>query len=209
MQQRRLFSTAGMEFTYYEGLPVPSPEINFGGDICLHTRVYTYKTDVMVVSGATISVMFTIHRMAKDVWPYLKDFNLWQNAYGYYYTGIVGDLEGKTFRISSRPNDLEAFYPFEYQVTRVIPEQLISIFQPAPEDGGTDGISPGIHIFMLNEYDSKTIVTVLMEHATRAIGATEEEAVAPWLKEMPEIQRMWRDVFIPTLKKLAYEGCIL
>jgi hypothetical protein len=203
--QHRSPSTAGTDFTYYEGPPIPAPEVNFNGDICLHTRLYTYKTDGRIVSGWTMSVMFTIDRLARDVWPCLKDFNAWQNAYGHYYTGVVGDLEGKTFRIGSKPNDTASPYPNLYEVPKVIPEQLIVVNQPS-EVGVNCGVRPGFHVFVLNECAEKTIVTVLMDHCSASQGKTEEEALKLWQQEAPEYQRKWRDVFIPTIKKLVYEG---
>jgi hypothetical protein len=39
--------------------------------------------------GWYIDVMFTIERPPKDVWPYFKDFNPWQNANGYYWSAVV------------------------------------------------------------------------------------------------------------------------
>src|SRR5688572_6851454 len=90
-QRHHLLSPAGTPLTYHDKPPVPAPDVNFNGDICLHTRLYTYKTDTGVVAGWTMSVMFTVERPAREVWPYVKDFNLWQNAYGHYYMGVDGE----------------------------------------------------------------------------------------------------------------------
>jgi hypothetical protein len=182
---------------YYEG---PAEIL---GDVRLHQRYFTYKTDAGWVAGKTFNVMFTIERPAKDVWPRLKDFNPWQNSYGHYYSGVVGDLEGKQFCISDKPNEPG---PYQYEVVRVIPEQLIVVLQPLQEGGSTDAISPDCHVVMLSEHDGKTIVTFLMEHASRNKDMTEEEALDPWRKMAPESQRKWRDIFIPTLKRLIYQG---
>jgi hypothetical protein len=185
------------------------------GDVQLQQRYFTYKTDAGIVAGCDMSVMFTIDRPARDVWPYLKDFNCWQNSYGYYYSGVVGDLYSsaacdlgkETYRISiHKPNEAPEQYPYEYQVLRVIPERLIVAFQPVPGDGSTGGVSPGFHVFMLNEQDGRTVVTVLMEHAARTQDSTEEQALAPLRAETPEAMRFWRDVFIPNLKQLIYEA---
>src|SRR5580698_8293639 len=67
------------------------------GDLCLHSRLYTYRTELGVVSGWTMSITCTIDRPVKDVWPYFKDFNLWQKKH--YYSGVVGDLEGQIFSL--------------------------------------------------------------------------------------------------------------
>jgi uncharacterized protein YndB with AHSA1/START domain len=199
-----LLSAAGTPFVYYDDPPTPAPDVNINGDLCLHTRLYTYRTGNKLVAGWTMSVTFVIERAAMDVWPHLKDFNPWQNAYGHYYTGVVGDLEGKSFRIGKRPDDPESFSPYEYNVLKVIPEQLIVISQPIPTGGRNGGVSPGFHVFMLNEYDAKTTVTVLMDHATGTDGMTEDEALAPWREFAPEAQRKWREIFVPELKMIVY-----
>jgi hypothetical protein len=61
-------------------------------------------------------------------------------------------------------------------------------------------------VFTLSEKDGKTTVTILMNHATRTKDKTVEEALVPWRKQAPESQRFWQDIFIPNLRKLAYEG---
>jgi hypothetical protein len=91
-------------------------------------------------------------------------------------------------------------------VLRVIPEYLIVAFQPVPEDGSTGGISPGFHVVTLNEHGGKTMVTFLMEHASRSKTVTEEEALFPWRRLAAESHQKWRDIFIPTLKRLIYQG---
>ncbi|MEP7242922.1 MAG: hypothetical protein ABI885_04475 [Gammaproteobacteria bacterium] len=189
--------------TYYEG----PADINC--DERVHQRYFTYHTDQGLVAGVDCSVMFTIDRQARDVWPYLKDFNLWQNEHRHYYSGVLGDLEGRTFRLSDKPNDAGPHY---YEVLKVIPEYLIAINQPVPADSssagfpGKGGVSPGFHVFTLNEHGGKTTVTAFMEHAAIAEG-TGEEAVTPWRKLVEGgWQRKWREDFIRTLKRLVYEG---
>jgi len=195
---------------YYEG-PAPA-DFNVKGDVCLHERLYTYKTDAGLVAGWTMSVMFTIDRPAKDVWPYFKDFNRWQK--NHYYSGVVGDLEGKTYSLSDKPNDTEL--PHGREVLRVIPEYLIVTSALLPKDGadtglpGLGGITPGFSVFLLNEHGGKTVVTVFMQHgsyASRTQDMRDEEALTPWRDETmaPEWQRKWRDDFIPALKKLVYQ----
>jgi hypothetical protein len=188
------------------------------GDVRVHTRFFTYRTDAGLVAGAATNVMFTIDRPAKDVWPHFQDFNRWQPRH--YYSGIVGDLEGKTFRISPTPDDPAQNAPArpQYQVLKVTPEYLIVLYQPVQEvyEGlpGLGGVSPGFGVFMLAEHGGKTTVICqmehasLMEHASQSRGMTEEEALRPWSDEKaaPEWLRKWRDDFIPSLKKLVYEG---
>src|SRR5262249_29731254 len=104
--------------TYYEG---PS-DVN--ADERIHARYFTYKTKDALVAGDCYCIMFTIDRPAKEVWRYLRDFNLWQNEHHHYYSGVIGDLEGQTFRLSDKPNDPGPHY---YEVLKVIPEYLIVI----------------------------------------------------------------------------------
>lgn len=206
---------------YYEG-----PTAN-QGDVHIRIRYFTYETAQGLVAGRNTNHLFTIDRPAKDIWPYLKDFNLWQNPYGFYYSDVVGDIEGSTFTLSTRiqPNEKEHQNryeslvsgevdphgplrpsPFKYLVLKSVPEHLIAIHQPVPEDGSTGGISPGFHLFMLNEHEGKTVVTIYTEHATRTIGKSEEEALSPYKVSADETVRKFRDNFIPTLKKLVSDG---
>jgi len=155
------------------------------------------------MTGTTTNVMFTIDRPAKAVWPYLRDFNLWQNSYHHYYSGVAGDLEGRTIRLVigsdlNAPERLSA----EYRVVRVIPEHLLMISQVVVEDGPVAGMG-GLTVFMLNEHDEKTVITILMQHDRLTQALTEEEALAPWRASAPENLMKWRDFFIPTLKRLA------
>jgi hypothetical protein len=192
------------ERTYYEG---PS-DIN--GDERIHARYFSYPTPAGLVVGDCYSVMFTIDRPASQVWRYLKDFNLWQNEHQHYYSGVVGELEGQTLRLSNQPDDPGPHY---YEVVKVIPEYLIVIRQPVPADGssagmpGIGGVSPGFHVFMLNEHAGRTTVSILMQHGARAGTQNEEAALMPW-RELVETNARpkWRDEFIRTLKRLVYEG---
>jgi hypothetical protein len=183
------------------------------GDLRLTRRFYLYPTPDGLVSGTTFNVRCTIDRLPREVWPVFKDLNLWQSSH-HRYSGVVGDLEGKTFRISSRP-DFEKWLS-TYDVVRVIPEHLMVFSQPVVEDdkitkelrtrhGG--GISPGFHVFTLSERDGKTDVNILMQHARRDPQWTEDEALVPWKQQLaPGSQEKWRDSFIPTLKRLMHDG---
>jgi hypothetical protein len=181
------------------------------GDIRQHQRYFTYHTEAGLVSGTATNVTFTIEGLPREVWPYFKDFNLWQSAH-HYYSGVLGELyfsaEGdlgrEDFRLSAAPNSPP--YPNQYQILRVIPEHAIVVFQPVPKDGSNGGVSRGFHVFMLTEHDGKTIVTVLMEHATRTQDKTEAEALAYWREMVPGWRRKWLDDFIPTLKGLIHQA---
>jgi len=207
---RRADATRGTALcpNFYEG---PS---DARGDYHARIRCFTYLTGEGLVAGRNTSQTFTIDRPAKEVWPYIKDFNLWQNGYGYYYSGVVGDLEGEHFFITSkdtpRKNAANEQLPKSaksaYQVIKVLPEHLIVIRQPVPEDGSSGGVSPGFHVIMLTEHDGKTTVTLYTEHAARTSDKTEEEALARFRNGAEETLRKFRDSFIPTLKRLIYEA---
>ena len=181
------------------------------GDENVHQRYFTYQTaDGALIAGVSCSVMFTIDRPARDVWPYLQDFNSWQNASKHYYSGELGKLEGKTFRLSDRPNDDGPHY---YEVVKVIPEYLIVVNQPVPTDGtsaglpGLGGVSPGFHVFMLNEHEGRTTVSVMMDHSSISEAKNDQEALKPW-RDVVETHWMtkWCDEFIRNLKARVREG---
>lgn len=189
------------------------------GDVHLTQQFYTYATREGLVSGKTFSVMFTIERPSREVWPFFKDPNLWQNGYGHYYSTVVGeaykseehDLGHEPWGIAAKPNDVAVA---AYQTIRVVPGHAMVFFQPIPAPGkwpaewffGQGGVSPGFHIFSLHGHGGKTVATILMEHATRTQGKSVEEALAPWREMAQESHRKFRDVLIPTLKKLVDEA---
>jgi hypothetical protein len=190
--------------TYYDG-----PE-DVNGDEKIRARYFSAQTAEGLLVGDTYSVLFTVDRPAKEVWRVLKDFNLWQNEHQHYYSGVLGDMEGQTFRLCTKPGEPGPHY---YEVVKVIPEYLLVINQPIPTDGttagfpGLGGVSPGFHVFMLNEHEGKTTVSVFMQHAARAEGQNVEQALAPW-REIVEkdAQRKWREDFIRTFKRVVYQG---
>lgn len=172
------------------------------GDVKIHQRFYSEATRAGVVVGKTLSILFSIDRPAKDVWPHLKDFNPWQNQYGHYYSGVIGDLEGQTFRIGEGSDDLIGEH--QYEVVRVIPQHVIFVLQPQTAAAGQ---SPDSHTIMLNEHEGRSTVSIVMQHATLLADPAEEAETLVYYREMAdESQRKWRDVFIPTLKQLVDEA---
>jgi hypothetical protein len=91
-------------------------------------------------------------------------------------------------------------------VVKVVPERLLVVHQPIASNDVNGGVSRGFHAFMLNEHGGETTITGLMNHAARATGASEEEALEVWRKITHEGHKKWRDNFIPTLKRLARES---
>jgi hypothetical protein len=192
--------------TFYEGPSVSD------GDVHLRQRLFTYETGAGLVGGQDISVSFVLDASAAAVWPYVSDFNLWQNAYGYFYSGVLNELYRdetlqlgtETFRITVKLPGEPEWPTGDYVVLRVIPEHLIALYQP-PDDS-TGGVSPGFHVVMLNERDGRTTVSLTMEHALRTAGQTAEEAVAFWHENAVEVNRFWHEIFIPNLRELIRKG---
>lgn len=182
---------------FYEG---PSEALD---DIYLHQRFFTYRSDAGLISGKTFKVRFVVDRPASAVWPYLKDMNLWQNPYGQYYSGIVGDLEGETVRVSGSPNDQG---PHLHRVLRVIPEFLIIVSRTASAEEEKAGIRPDYYMFILDEHEKKTTVTVLTGRACLCKDEPDEKALLRWREMAKESHCKFRDAFIPELKKLVYES---
>jgi hypothetical protein len=195
---------------YHDGAPA---DVGINGDVFLNTKFYTYRTATGLVAGATLSMMFTINRPAREVWPHFKDFNTWQK--GHFYNGVMGELEGRSYEIGGKPNE-EGQSAWRRRVLNVVPEHLIVTSALGPVDGtappglpGLGGISPGTSVFMLNEHAGKTIVTIVIAHgsyASRTPNMSIDEALKPWRDSamVPEWQRKWRDDFIPDLKALVY-----
>lgn len=183
------------------------------GDVRINHRLYTYRTDVGLVVGSTTSVLFSMDQPVRNVWPYFKDFNLWQPKH--YYTGVVGDLEGRTFGIGDEPDQV-ATVPHLYQVLRVIPEHLIVIQQLVPRRAsdsglpGIGGISAGSHVFTLHEHSDHTEVAIIMQHAAYAARVDEEadeRALSKWRdpQMLPAWHQKWRDEIIPELRLVVRE----
>jgi hypothetical protein len=176
-------------------------------------RYFTFDTDEGLVAGATVDLTCTFDAPARDVWPYFKDHTLWQDAYHHYYSGVLGDLEGKTFMLNTEPDN---FPKHRYDVIRVIQEHVIIVNQPIPDPGEAysigaghpqGGVNPGCMVFMISEYGGQTVLNIFMEHRFRTKTLSEAEAMETFWW-MPDALLKWRDVFIPALKMLVYDGKI-
>jgi len=204
---------------------VAAPEISYfeaysdvDGEEKMKARYFTYRIPEGLVAGVRMTVHFTVDGTPKEVWPFLKDFNAWQNSSGYYYSGVIGELEGKSFRLTDDADDLDG--PHQYQVAKVLDEYVIVLFQPIGESNdvggnwtiGQGGVSPGFHIVGCDEFDGRTYVTFHMEHASlmasgeAADAMTEEEATVPWEGLTMAARAKWRDGFIPTLRQLVADA---
>lgn len=195
-------------------------------DVHLQHRAYTYKANSRLVAAWDITMTFTIDRAASEVWSYFKDFNRWQNGYGYYYPAVVGELYSRedgalgdeTFQITiRRPNEADMVWPYVYRVLKVIPERLLITYQPIPEDGSNGGVSPGSAVCILDEHNGKTTVTIVMEHrhpvcdlyayyGAENLPETDDKTLDILRREWMSVRQFWGEIFIPALKKLVYEG---
>jgi hypothetical protein len=185
--------SSNRDLKYYEG------PCETWGDARLHFRYYSSDTDAGKMVGVVASITFVLDRPASDVWPHFKDFNLWHNSCDHYYSGVLGDLEGKTFRLSKKPNEPG---PHQYRVVKVIHEHLIEFDQRGSWEGGSQPFD-GYGVYMLNNHGEKTLVTILMQHASRMEDKTQEEALDFWRRIVTDAHRKWRDAFIPTLEQLV------
>jgi len=87
----------------------------------------------------------------------------------------------------------------------VIPGHLVVVSEPIPPDSKV-AVRPGFHGFVLSEFSGKTVMLYEGDHTTCTQNTTEEDALGPWRDLASKVIPMWRDSFIPTLKKLVYEG---
>jgi hypothetical protein len=172
-------------------------------DLRLSARYFTFDTDEGLVAGVTVDVTCSFDRPAAEVWTYFKDHTLWQDAYHHYYSSVIGDLDaGDTFALNTEPTNWPRH---QYKMIRVIPEHVMIFDQPIPPDGSTGGVSPGVMVYMLSEYGGQTFMNVFMEHRFRTTELNEDEAIATFWS-IPDALIKWRDVFIPALKMLVYDG---
>jgi hypothetical protein len=165
-----------------------------------------YRTSEGLVSATTFDVRFTVEAPRTAVWPVFRDLNAWHGAVNH-YSGIVADLEGKDFHLSSAAD--RGSWRITYHVVRVIPEHLIVFSGPLPYDVRTaEGPGQrigGTNVFMLTDRDNATDVHCLLEQGRRDRNWSEEEALAPWRQQAQGSQDKWRDHFVPTLKRLVGE----
>jgi hypothetical protein len=189
------------------------------GDLRIKLRLFTYATDKGLVAGATTNVVFTLKQPVRVAWPILKDFNLWQNDADHFYSKAAGDCEpGEKFYLEERGQTQGAETDREwYEMISIVPEYFFAFTQPPVTEGvspglpGLGGVSPGSHVFMVNEHDGECLVTITMEHGSYAAhdhDTSDDEALAPWREITPEWPLKWRQSFVPVLKKLVDEAAL-
>src|SRR5205814_1231587 len=104
-----------------------------------------------------------------------------------------------------------------YEVLKVIPHYLIVLNQPTPDKNdvghgneiGLGEVPAGFHVFALEKYNSKTLVTCFGDHASLMARAGErmsfEEAAEPFRALSEGAGEMWRE-FIPNLRKVVQQA---
>ncbi|MFW2853505.1 hypothetical protein ACM61V_16570 [Sphingomonas sp. TX0543] len=183
------------------------------GDFGYHLRHFIFMTDQGPVVGITANLRFTVDAPSEVVWKIMKDFNTFEGSVMHYtapwgdsYTSETLELGEKTFRYGPRAGgQLSA----PAQVIKVIPGQLLSMYETIPADGGSGGISPGFSVVVFGEYAGKTTVTAVLQHAERLPkGTTEAQALetSKWGDKRFDYATptsKWQNEFVPLIKKMA------
>lgn len=169
---------------------------------------FTFEENGLITAGYNVAIKFVVDAPAEDVWSHFKDFNAWFNVHGYYLKGepgdglaVPGDMEGQMMRLGSSP---KGPWSLAYTIDKVIPKHLVVLTEIPRKH--KDYISFGYHVFMLTEYDGKTMVTVFMQHATRSADKTAEEMlIGPrnFMNTLSQKENFWTDVLIPKLRSLV------
>jgi hypothetical protein len=164
--------------------------------------VFSYQCDGEKTVGYNANVQFTVDRPAAKVWPVFKDFNLWQNDFGHYYSGAFGEKVGHLIHLTNKPQGApESFYI----VVHVIPEHLLVLSQPILEIDGIKHI--GTHAFILTDNSDKTVVTGVMQHAKRAVNLNVEETIAHYESFIGDDKvRKWATVLGQALTKAVEQS---
>ena len=170
----------------YAGLPDPARE--------QWRRYFSFSSEGRLTTGTITNVVFHLDKSPLDAWPSIQDFNIWQNSFDHYYSGPIGELEGRTFRLTERTVSAD------YRVVRSIPPYLIVIEQIVTDEGPLAGMG-GFMTFSLNESVTGTLATILMQHDRSTTDLSEDEALAYWTDSATENLRKWKDFFIPSLRK--------
>lgn len=172
--------------------------------ILSHHIIPPEKKDKFMVGGKVFRVKLVLDRPAKEVWPILKDFNLWQGwkdgkRYGFYYDAIVGDSEGKKIQMGAKPDGSANYMPIN--VRRVVPEHLI-IAEGMPITYGTMTIGSE-NVFTLTEEDGKTIFNGLLIKHNWSTTMTADEMYDADRKIADGSEKTWGENFLPRLKALV------
>jgi hypothetical protein len=174
------------------------------GDDYMHGRYFTYWSDEGLVAGGLVSAVFWIDRPLDVVWPHFIDFGSWFR---------FNEEQKRRFDAWKKQEET----PDTTVNVRVIPHYMTVISQVGggrmPGLGGA--VDPGFMVFAADGFGDRTLVMMLMEHASlmsRDGDMTEDEALdhpgpaGSWRELVMYAQTNWRDLNIPTLKKKVYEA---
>jgi len=159
---------------------------------------------VEAVLDVTIQTVFP----ARQVWPILKDANLWMRRFGYEWDGIPADHEDHYISLGNTGSANNMKYGSGghrtvYVVRKVIPEQLIYQDSLPIRMIDKDGVWSGHNLTSLREHEGRTTINVFMEHTwfseTLSLDELRQEARGAMFGSAVAF---WREYFIPDLLAL-------
>lgn len=139
------------------------------------------------------------------VWSVFKDFDLWMNRFGYFWSSVPANNEYRYVYLHDKPwpNDLNpssGVPPTRYIVRRVIPERIIYFDSlPEPIGDGKDGVWTGHNVMSLYEEHGRTTIAIVMEHTWYSETMSIEELRAEAKVVLDSGLVFWRDYFIADL----------
>jgi hypothetical protein len=185
----------------------------------MHGEYFVYRCELGLVSGSRLTLKFTLDGSRRQVWPFFKDWNTFMNPH-YYTSHAIGDLEeGQTYRATQSPDDLDG--DRQYRLDKLLREYVIVQSQPVSKTADIGGdwqiglgrVPAGSQVVTLDQYEpGKTEIGFFSEHATLmaepqdADAMSDEEAMAPWHPVVDAAAQLWRDEFVPALRKLVAES---
>jgi len=178
----------------------------YGDNVVIKSFVVERPTVIKGLSAieGVIEISWRIPRPARDVWVYLKDSNSWQNRYGYYWDGIVGDEEGYIVHLSDKTNHYGAGIP--YFVRKVVPERLIYLESPWLPTAQQDGAWSGHNVIALDERNGESLIAIFMEHTWQSQAQSVESLRQTVQAAVDAAMTFWREYFIPDLESLVLKS---
>lgn len=189
-------------------------------DVAYKQKNYSYIGPKGAVVGLVSSLLCTLDRPSRDVWPFIKDFNSFEGPFGIRYIlpneelvawgDLYDDVDHELGQqIWQYAGEKGTWKSGPCRMLRVIPEHLIAIQEMIVKDGSPNNISRGFSTITVHEHVGKSHVAMMLEHAERLDAKTELEALeksmwGPKLYDYSVSLGLWKDKFIPKLKELVY-----
>jgi len=141
----------------------------------------------------------TLNRTAKEVWPYVLNYTLWQDfSHAEHISGEEGG-EGEVVLLKKEEKGLEEFPPYYGRTLKIVPEkQFVWKTYPRKLDDDTMDFS-GIVDFRLKEVDGKTIFSYYFYYEFIAKGLSEQEIVSARDSYIESFHTVFSSIF-PKLK---------